>query len=181
MTATRGMAGIITTPAPSAPEGFFRGVTEVGRAPVVCSAPDSKNDFTPPHRKSRMKTAPTLRALRDLVLVAAASLAAASLWATGLPEPEQGELLDAPLWRSEIANGATEHAAEGWYRIVPRDGGIDVRNASTAAAETTDDDAMYFRLAGLHLQTGLRMMPRSAEMLRPVQVGADYELSFGRI
>ena len=61
----------------------------------------------------------TVRALRDLALVAGAGLAAASLWASGLPS-EEPYMVDAQTWQDEVASAATgewpQEAGTGWCR-----------------------------------------------------------------
>ena len=51
----------------------------------------------------------TLRALRDLALLAGASLVAASLWATGLPKDEP-YMLDAQAWQDRAHRLAQDPA-----------------------------------------------------------------------
>jgi hypothetical protein len=120
---------------------------------------------------------PTLRALRDLGLVAAASLAAASIWATGLPE--EGLLLDATMWQEEVAAPSNRHwPADGWFRLVQQGRGIEVSAARPGPSEAPAADALYFRLPGTQLKPGLRASYTGTALQRP-RLGQDYELALG--
>ncbi|HEX3309367.1 MAG TPA: hypothetical protein VHS32_24205, partial [Streptosporangiaceae bacterium] len=58
----------------------------------------------------------TVRALRDLALLAGAGLAAASIWATGLPKDEP-VMVDAQTWQDEVVAAAGgDWPQDGWYR-----------------------------------------------------------------
>ena len=120
----------------------------------------------------------TFRALRDLGLVAAASLAAASIWASGVPE--EAYLLDAEMWQEEVAAASNHHwPVDGWFRLVPQGRGIEVsaaRPGQTAGAPAAD--ALYFRLPGTQLKAGLRNA-YPATVLQQPRLGQDYELTFG--
>lgn len=118
----------------------------------------------------------TLRALRELALVAMASLLAASLWAAGIPE--ESLLLDAEIWQEEMAGASGAHwPAEGWYRLVPQGGAIEVSAARPGAAGAAPG-ALYFRGPGTPLKTGLRIAYRGTALLQP-RLGQDHALNLG--
>lgn len=120
----------------------------------------------------------TLRALRDLGLIAAAGLAAASIWATGLPE--EGYLLDAEMWQEEVGAAGNRHwPADGWFRLVPQGRGIEVSSARPGQAGAAPAaDSLYFRLPGTQLKQGLRMAYPGTALQQP-RLGQDYELTLG--
>jgi hypothetical protein len=120
---------------------------------------------------------PLIRALRSFVFVAAASFAAASIWASN--RPEEGYLVDAEMWQDEVSASA-HWPADGWYRIQRDDRGVDVRTAQPGDATTDAADAVYFRLPGTTLRAGLRATLRSAAVLEKPTLGTDYELALGR-
>ncbi len=101
----------------------------------------------------------TLRALRDLALLAGAGVAAASLWAGGLPQ-EEGYLLEADTWQQEVLpTGQPAWPRDGWYRLVP--GALQVlevavRRAVKCPGEAAPCriDALYIRLPGAALKQG---------------------------
>ncbi|MDE2605235.1 MAG: hypothetical protein KGL68_04845 [Burkholderiales bacterium] len=112
------------------------------------------------------------RALVRFALVAAASAAAATLWAAN--RPEQGLLLDAQTWRDEVAAASTgPWVADGWYRLVPREQGVEVRAVQPADRQPVPADAVYFRLPGTQLKTGARASFRSLEVVQPPRPGRD--------
>lgn len=118
-----------------------------------------------------------LRALGRFTLVAAASVAAASLWAQARPEP--GLLLDAQSWQEEVLPASTGPWPEdGWYRLLPEHGQVDVRVVRPSEhADASAAEAVYVRLPGTLLQTGLRTASRDASALQSPRLGTDYELS----
>lgn len=119
---------------------------------------------------------PTLRALRDLGLVAAASLAAASIWASGLPD--EGLLLDATMWQEEVAAPSNQHwPTDGWFRLVAQSRGVEVSAARPGQPDAADD-ALYFRMPGTQLKPGLRASDPGG-VLRHPRLGQDYELTLG--
>ena len=125
----------------------------------------------------------TLRAVRDLGLLAAAAGAAASISAAGLPE--EGYLLDAQMWRDEVAVNSSSGLwpADGWYRLRLTDKAVDVRAVKPgqqldAAADT--DDAMYLRLPGTTLKQGARNTYRNASAIAQPTLGKQYELTLGK-
>lgn len=119
----------------------------------------------------------TLRALRDLGLVAMASLLAASLWAAGIPE--ESLLLDAGVWQEEMAGPSGAHwPADGWYRLVPQGGAVEVTAARPGDASAAAG-ALYFRGPRTPLKTGLRHAYRGTALLQP-RLGQDYELTLGQ-
>ena len=123
----------------------------------------------------------SFRALRQLGLLAAASAAAASIWAAGLPE--EGYLLDARLWQEEVATGRATGAwpADGWFRLRVADRAIDVRAVTPQQpVERGADDALYFRLPGVALKTGTRIQYRHLNDIHEPQHGKQYELVLGK-
>lgn len=118
----------------------------------------------------------TARALRDFALVVAACAAAASVWAQ--TRPEQGLLLDAQTWQDEVVAANTgPWPGDGWYRLEPRDGAIDVRSVQTSEGGTVAADALYFRLPGVALKQGARATYRYPAVLEQPRLGQDYELT----
>lgn len=118
------------------------------------------------------------RALARYALVAAASIAAASLWAQN--RPEQGLLLDAQAWQEEVMAGSSgPWPADGWYRLVPQDKGIEVRAVKPADRMVVPADALFFRLPGTTLKTGVRGSYRHLEVLQVPRIGRDHEMSLG--
>jgi hypothetical protein len=128
---------------------------------------------------TRQQATTTLRALRDLALIGAASLAAASLWATGIPE--EGYLVDAQLWQDEVASVDTHHwPTDGWYRLAPQGRTIEVRAVQPAKGEAVPADALFFRLPGATLKQGLRPAYAGSAPRQP-KLGVDYALSLGQV
>lgn len=126
-----------------------------------------------------MQSLSTRRALARFALVVAAAGAAASLWAQN--RPEQGLLLDAQTWQEEVAIASTgPWPDKGWYRIVTTEQGVDVRNIKPGDREAVPADALFFRLPGTTLKTGMRASYRDLEVLRPPRMGRDHELSLGK-
>ncbi len=124
----------------------------------------------------------TLRALRNFGLVILASAAAASIWATNLPE--EGYLLDATMWQEEVAAAQPrdrQWPQDGWYRIVPQDRSVLVQAVKPGAegAQAVAADALYFRLPGTTLRHGDRPGYRHGAALDQPRLGQDYELTFG--
>jgi hypothetical protein len=129
-------------------------------------------------RRSTMNTRSTLRALRDIALVGAASLAAASIWATGLPE--DGYLVDAELWQDEVAAASeTQWPTDGWYRIAPQGRDLEVRQVQPGQGDTVPADALFFRLPGATLKQGLRPVYQGKVLAQP-KLDTDYELTLGK-
>lgn len=125
-----------------------------------------------------MTTTPatTRRALARFALVVAASAAAASIWAQN--RPEQGLLLDAQTWEEEVMAASTGHwPADGWYRVVPHDNGIEVRAIKPSDRVTVPGDALFFRLPGTALQTGMHASYRNLEVLDKPRPGRDHEMT----
>src|SRR3954447_10751920 len=145
--------------------------------------------------RSRTMNRPTTRsALARFALVAVAAAAAASLWAQN--RPEQGLMLDAQTWREEVAAApAGSWPADGWYRIVAGEQGVDVRSVKPADRVAGPRDALFFRLKGTTLKTGVRPSQRELEILRrdnaptpggrfslqvaEVDASVQYEISYG--
>lgn len=117
----------------------------------------------------------TRRALTRFTLVAAASVAAASLWAQ--TRPEQGLLLDAQTWQEEVASASTGPWPEsGWYRLQAVDQALEVRSVKPGDRDTIPADAVFFRLPGTVLKTGLRSTYAHLEVLPPQNLGRRYSL-----
>lgn len=126
-----------------------------------------------------MNAKTTFRALRDLALVGAATLAAASIWATGLPEDVT--LVDAGLWQQDVAGARNGRwPADGWFRLEPRERGIEVRPVSAEVREAVAADALFVRLPGAPLHQGLRGTYRASTVLEQPRLGQDYELMLGK-
>ena len=123
-----------------------------------------------------MKSLSLPRALARFALVTAAAVAAASLWAQN--RPEQGLLLDAQTWQEEVMTASTgAWPADGWYRLVPQEKGIEVRAVKPADRNVVPADALFFRMKGTRLQTGLRASYRHLEVLQTPRLGRDHELT----
>jgi hypothetical protein len=124
---------------------------------------------------SRSMNPATRRALTRFGLVAAASIAAASLWAQA--RPEQGLLLDAQTWQEEVASASTGPWPDrGWYRLVASDQGLEVRSVKPGDRDTIPADAVFFRLPGTVLRTGVRSSYAQLEVLPPQDLGRRYSL-----
>src|SRR5258707_1094787 len=109
-------------------------------------------------RRSTMDSRSNLnvRALRDLALLAGAGLAAASLWATGLPKDEP-YMVDAGTWQDEVVSTATgDWPQDGWYRLVPRERSVDVRAVTPADRSLVPTDALFLRMPNVSLKQGVR-------------------------
>ena len=118
------------------------------------------------------------KALVQYAAVAAAAVAAASVWSQN--RPEQGLLLDAQTWQEEVMTASTgDWPRDGWYRIVAQERGVDVRAVKPGEGGTVASDALYFRLPGTTLKQGLRPSYRHLEVLQQPRLGRDHELSLG--
>jgi len=122
----------------------------------------------------------TGRALHQLVLLWAGALLAASAWASGIRE--EGYILDAPAWRSEVAGAPSlDWPVDGWYRLTPSGKSIDVRAAKPSEPDDVDaDGAMYVRVPGARLKEGQRPMYRFTNLILRPKVGHQYELMLGK-
>ena len=120
----------------------------------------------------------TTRALARFALVAAGAVAAASLWAGN--RPPQGLLLDAQTWNEEVVTASTGPWPEdGWYRLVTTEQGVEVRAVKPSErAGMLPGDALFFRLPGTQLKTGMRRSYRHLEVMHQ-RLGRDHELSLG--
>lgn len=122
----------------------------------------------------------TRRALVRFAGVAAASLAAASIWAQNHHHADDGYMLDAQTWQLEVNQGGTlPWPADGWWRLVPRDKSIEVQPVQPGDAGMVPADAIYLRLPGVTLQPGVRRAYRHMEVLQQPRLGQDYELTLG--
>jgi hypothetical protein len=96
-----------------------------------------------------------LHALARFALAAGACAAAAALWAG--TRPEQGLLLDAQAWQDEVVTASTGPWPEdGWYRLLVQDQGVDVRAVKPSEGGMQSAEALFFRMKGTVLKTGLR-------------------------
>lgn len=104
------------------------------------------------------------RALARFALTVAAAAAAASIWAQN--RPEQGLLLDAQTWQEEVMTASTgPWPAEGWYRIVATSDGVDVQQVKPTDRAAVPAHALFFRLRGTTLKTGMLPSRRDLETL----------------
>lgn len=122
--------------------------------------------------------ATTCRALRDFALVAAASLAAASIWATGLPE--EGYLVDAEMWVGEVADPQNKWPKDGWFQILATEQAVEVRPVQATAVDDVRPDAFFFRMPGTPLKAGARPAYRYLAAVQHPHLGQEYELAMGR-
>src|SRR4051794_40116266 len=115
------------------------------RRRIVPSRRAAKNGFhCHQARRSTMKTQTTRRAVARFALVAAASIAAASLWAQN--RPEHGLLLDAQTWQQEVTVAAAgSWPSQGWYRLLPLEQDVEVRAVRPGERQAIPADALYFR------------------------------------
>lgn len=120
----------------------------------------------------------TARALFRFALVAAASAAAASIWAQN--HAADGYMVDAQTWAHEVsAAGPLPWPADGWWRLVPREAGVEVRAVKPGDPAVGPADAIYLRLPGATLKTGTRRAYRHIEVLQQPRLGQDYEMTLG--
>jgi hypothetical protein len=129
--------------------------------------------------KEKTMNAITARALRNLAAVWTAAALAASAWASGIHE--DGYILDAADWRSEVARvPSPDWPVDGWYRVAPGRKSVDVRAMKPAEADGKDPEgALYVRVPGVRMPEGPRAKVRFAsDVLRP-KVGHEYQLALG--
>jgi hypothetical protein len=129
--------------------------------------------------KEKTMNATTARALRQLAAVWTAAALAASAWASGIHE--EGFILDAPDWRSEVARvPSPDWPVDGWYRVSPGRKSVDVRAIKPSDAEAGDPEgSLYVRVPGVRMPEGPRAKVRFAsDVLRP-KVGRVYQLALG--
>jgi hypothetical protein len=125
-----------------------------------------------------MKHPATARALVRLALVAAAGIAAATVWAQN--RPEQGLLLDAQSWNDEVLTAAADPwPQDGWYRLDAGAQGIDVRAVRPGESAGSTGDALFFRLPGTALQQGVRESAAGRFSLRVDEVDAGVQVAIG--
>ncbi len=121
-----------------------------------------------------------VRAMAQLALLWAGALLAASAWAAGIHE--DGYLLEADAWRSEVA-GAPSGAwpVDGWYRLSLADRKVEVRKAQPSEPDDADpDNSFYVRVPGTRLKEGLRPKYRYSDLILKPAVGKQYELMLGK-
>lgn len=120
-----------------------------------------------------------MRALGQLLALLAAAVIAASAWAAGLQE--DGYLLDADLWRSEVAAGGGHWPVDGWFRLATGERAIEVSAADPQRAlPDGDDGGWYLRIPGLALKTGERPLYRMTAPVAQPMPDREYHLMFGR-
>lgn len=127
-----------------------------------------------------MKNTTTLRALRDIALLCAASLAAASIWASGIDE--EGYMLDAVTWHTQVDGPRTsDWPTDGWYRLVLKERAVEVRATSKLPGnELEPANSLYVRVPGTELKEGARPMYRSLGAIPHPRIGKQYELTLGK-
>jgi hypothetical protein len=115
------------------------------------------------------------KALHQITALWAAGALSAAAWASGITE--EGYILDASDWRTEVASvPSPDWPVDGWYRVSP--GGrhaVDVRAVVPSRAEQDDPEgSVYVRVPGARLAEGPRPKVRfAAGELKP-KVGFDY-------
>ena len=129
---------------------------------------------------TRSSTSTTARALRQLGLLWAGALVAASAWAAGIHE--EGYLLEANAWRSEVAGAPSpDWPVDGWYRLTPSGRSMEVRAAKPSEPDDVEaESAMYVRVPGARLKEGRRPMYRFSNVILRPKVGHQYELMLGK-
>jgi hypothetical protein len=127
-----------------------------------------------------MKNTTTLRALRDLSLLCAASLTAASIWASGIDE--DGYMLDAATWHTQVDGPrASDWPTDNWYRLVPKERAVEVRATSKLPGDELEPaDSLYVRVPGTALKEGMRPTYRNLAAIPDPKVGKQYELTLGK-
>jgi hypothetical protein len=127
------------------------------------------------------KTSTTARALRQLGLLWAGAAIAATAWAAGLPE--EGFMLEAPVWRQEVAHAAQpDWPVDGWYRLSIQDKKVEVRKARPSEPQIAADPegSFYVRVPGSPLKEGLRTKYRFSNVIMHPVPGKQYELMLGK-
>jgi hypothetical protein len=120
------------------------------------------------------------KALHQITALWAAGAFAACAWASGITE--EGYILDANDWRSEVANvPSPDWPVDGWYRVSPGRRIVDVRAMMPSQAEPGDPEgAVYVRVPGTRLAEGVRPKVRfAAGELRP-KVGTEYTFALDK-
>jgi hypothetical protein len=133
--------------------------------------------------KERAMTTPTTRyasALIQLALLWAGAVLAASAWAAGIHE--EGYILEADAWRSEVAGApSADWPVDGWYRLSLADRKIEVRRARPGDPDAADPrDSFYVRVPGARLAEGLRPKYRFSDLILQPVAGKQYELMLGK-
>ena len=118
--------------------------------------------------------------LRDFGLLCAASLAAASIWASGIDE--EGYMLDAVTWHTQVDGPrASDWPTDGWYRLVLKERTVEVRATSKLPGnELEPANSLYVRVPGTELKEGARPKYRSLGAIPHPKVGKQYELALGK-
>lgn len=119
-------------------------------------------------------------ALIQLALLWAGAVLAASAWAAGIHE--DGWLLEADAWRSEVAGAPSEAwPVDGWYRLSLADRKVEVRRARPGDPEEANpDNSFYVRVPGTRLKEGPRPKYRYSDLILQPAIGKQYELMLGK-
>lgn len=120
------------------------------------------------------------KALHQMTAVWAAGAFAACAWASGITE--EGYILDAADWRSEVASvPSTDWPVDGWYRIAPDRKTVEVRAMLPSQATPGDPEgAVYVRVPGARLAEGVRPKVRFAAGEFTPAVGTEYTFALDR-
>jgi hypothetical protein len=120
------------------------------------------------------------RAVAQLALLWAGALLAASAWAAGIHE--EGYLLEADTWRSEVAGApSADWPVDSWYRLSLADRSVEVRKARPSEPDDADpDSSFYVRVPGTRLKEGLRPKYRFSHLILQPAIGKQYELMLGK-
>lgn len=122
----------------------------------------------------------TLGALRQLALLWLGAIAAAAAWAAGIHE--DGYMLEAPAWRSEVAGvPSPDWPVDAWYRLTPAGRTIEVRAMKPAEPDQAEPDgAIYVRVPGTRFVEGNRPTYRFTNLILRPKVDKQYELKMGK-
>ena len=114
------------------------------------------------------------KSLLQIAAVWGAATLAASVWAGGLTE--EGYILDAPDWRSEVAAvPSTDWPVDGWYRVAIGRETVDVRAMKPASAADDDPEgALFMRVPRTRLAEGERPRVRFVAGALEPRVDTEY-------
>lgn len=119
------------------------------------------------------------RALGQLAALAGAAALAASAWASGVEE--EGYMLDAQMWRSEVAGSTSGHwPTDGWFRLARTEGALEVQRADPRMHHPEGDDALYVRVPGVPLKLGRRPLYPMTDAVAQPRLDREYHLMFRR-
>ncbi|MGZ5847901.1 MAG: hypothetical protein ACXWJJ_10545, partial [Ramlibacter sp.] len=115
--------------------------------------------------------------VRALVLAAGAALAAT---ASAASAADEAYMLDAALWRGEVAGSTNGHwPADGWLRLTLGLSAIEVR--ATDAGDAHDrQDAYFLRVPGVAVVPGVRRSYRMTPAVAQPRLDREYQLMLGR-